>query len=56
MIKTRSLPRRQGIMFFIGVLFVGTPDGVEIVNLSASMLMAVSMIPYGVKLMKESYL
>ncbi len=54
LIQTRSLPRWQGIMFLIGVLFVGTPDGVEIVNLSASILMAVAMIPYGARLMKES--
>jgi len=27
---------------------------VEIVNLSASILMAVSMIPYGIRLMRES--
>jgi hypothetical protein len=55
LIKTRSIPRWQGVLFFIGVLFVGTPDGVEIVNLSASILMAVSLIPYGVKLMKGSH-
>jgi hypothetical protein len=55
LIKTRSLPRWQGVLFFIGVLFVGTPDGVEIVNLSASILMAVALIPYGAKLMKESH-
>jgi len=54
LIRTRSLPRWQGIMFLVGVLFVGTPDGVEIVNLSASVLMAAAMIPYGIKLMKES--
>ena len=56
MIKTRSLSRWQGVLFFIGVLFVGTPDGVEIVNLSASVLMAVAMIPYGVVLIKGSHM
>jgi hypothetical protein len=54
LIKTRALPRWQGIMFFIGVLFVGTPDGVEIVNLSASILMAIALIPYGINIIKES--
>jgi hypothetical protein len=54
LIKTRSLPRWQGVLFFIGVLFVGTPDGMEIINLSASVLMAVSLIPYGIALIKES--
>lgn len=53
LIRTRSLPRWQGIMFLIGVLFVGTPDGVEIVNLAASLLMAAAMVPYGIRLMKE---
>jgi hypothetical protein len=52
---TRSLPRWQSILFLIGVLFVATPDGVEIINLGASILMAVSLIPYGVKLIKESH-
>lgn len=53
LIKTRSLPRWQSILFLIGVLIVATPDGMEIINLSASILMAVSLIPYGVKLIKE---
>jgi len=56
LIRTRALPRWQGILFLIGVLFVGTPDGVEIVNLSASILMAVSLIPYGVVLIKGSHM
>jgi hypothetical protein len=55
LIKTRALPRWQSFLFLIGVLFVGTPDGVEIVNLSASVLMAVAMIPYGVKLIQASH-
>lgn len=54
LIKTRSLPRWQSILFLIGVLFVGTPDGMEIINLSASILMAIALIPYGVKLIAES--
>jgi hypothetical protein len=55
LIKTRSLPRWQSILFLIGVLFVATPDGVEIINLGASLLMAAALIPYGVKLIKESH-
>ncbi len=54
LIKTRALPRWQGVLFLIGVMFVGTPDGVEIVNLSASLLLAAALIPYGIGLMKES--
>jgi hypothetical protein len=54
LIKTRSLPRWQSFLFLFGVLFVGTPDGMEIINLSASVLMAISLVPYGVKLVSES--
>jgi hypothetical protein len=40
----------QSTLFLIGVLFVGTPDGMEIINLSASILMAIAMVPYGIHL------
>ena len=53
LIGTRALPRWQGITFLIGVLFVGTPDGAEIINLGASLLMAAAMVPYGITLLKE---
>lgn len=32
------------------MLFIGTPDGVEIINLTASTLMAIALIPYGFSL------
>jgi hypothetical protein len=51
LIKSNSFPRWQGISFLIGVLLVGTPDGLEIINLSASILMAVALVPYGVQIM-----
>jgi hypothetical protein len=44
------LPPWQSALFLIGVLLVGTPDGVEIVNLSASILMAVALVPYGIQI------
>jgi hypothetical protein len=50
LIKSNAFPRWQGILFLIGVLFVGTPDGVEIINLSASILMAVALVPYGIQI------
>jgi hypothetical protein len=50
LLKTNSLPRWQSSLFLIGVLLVGTPDGAEIVNLSASLLMAVALIPYGMRI------
>jgi hypothetical protein len=52
LIKTRSLPRWQSILFLIGALLVGTPDGLEIINLSASILMAIALVPYGIRIIR----
>lgn len=54
LLKTNAFPRWQSILFLIGVLLVGTPDGLEIINLSASILMAIAMVPYGIQIIKES--
>jgi hypothetical protein len=51
MLKTRVLPRWQLWLLLIGVLFIGFPDGAEIINLSAAILMAIAMITYGARLM-----
>jgi hypothetical protein len=48
-LKTRAIPRWQSIFFLIGILLIGTPDGLEIVNLTASLLMAVGLVPYGIQ-------
>jgi Domain of unknown function (DUF4386) len=48
--KTKALPRWQSILFLIAVLLVGTPDGVEIINLTASTLLAVAFVPYGIQI------
>jgi hypothetical protein len=53
LLKSKSLPTWQGLLFLIGVLFIGTPDGVEIINLSASILIAIAVIPYGIKIIKN---
>jgi hypothetical protein len=50
LLQISALPRWQSALFLIGVLLVGVPDGMEIINLSASILMAVAMIPYGIHL------
>ena len=50
LIQARALPRWESVLFLVGVLFVGTPDGLEIVNLGASLLMAIAMVPYGIRL------
>jgi hypothetical protein len=53
LLKSRSLPAWQGILFLVGVTFIGTPDGVEIVNLSAAVLLAIAFVPYGIKLISN---
>jgi hypothetical protein len=35
---------------------VGTPDGLEIVNLTASVLMAVALLPYGIGIITKKTL
>jgi hypothetical protein len=52
LLKTKTFPRWQGILFLIGVLLVGTPDGLEILNLSASVLMAIAFVPYGIQIIR----
>jgi hypothetical protein len=52
LLKTGALARWQGVLFLIGVLLVGTPDGMEAINLSASVLMGIALVPYGVQLIK----
>jgi hypothetical protein len=46
LLQANALPHWQSALFLIGVLLVATPDGMEIINLSASILMATAMIPY----------
>jgi hypothetical protein len=50
LLRTRVIPRWQSALFLVGVLFVGFPDGAEIINLTAAVLMAVGMVPYGIRL------
>jgi hypothetical protein len=50
LLQVDALPRWQSALFLIGVLLVATPDGMEIINLSASLLMAIAMVPYGIQL------
>jgi hypothetical protein len=55
LLQAHALPRGEGILFLIGVLFVGTPDGLEIVNLGASLLMAFGIVPYGIRLIAAAF-
>lgn len=53
LIATQSISRWQSTLFLVGVLFVAVPDGVEIVNLTASVLLTVAFVPYGIRLITE---
>jgi hypothetical protein len=55
LLQTDALPRWQSALFLVGVLLVGTPDGMEIINLSASILMATAMVPYGIQLIASAF-
>jgi hypothetical protein len=55
LLQVSALPRWQSTLFLIGVLLVGTPDGMEIINLSASILMAIAMVPYGIHLISIAF-
>ena len=54
LVTARIIPRWQSILFLVGVLFVGLPDGVEIVNLAASVLLTVAFVRYGIRLITDS--
>jgi hypothetical protein len=49
LLKTNAISRWQSVLFLIGIVLLGAPDGLEIVNLSASILMAVALVPYGIR-------
>jgi hypothetical protein len=50
LLKTHILSPWQSVLFLIGVLLVATPDGLEIINLSASIMMAIALVPYGIQI------
>jgi hypothetical protein len=51
LLKSKNLGKWQCILFIIAMLFIGTPDGVEIINLTAAIVMSIALIPYGYKLL-----
>ena len=50
LLKSKIISTWQSLLFLIGVIFVGTPDGVEIINLTAAILISIAFIPYGVNI------
>jgi len=53
LLKTHALSPWQSVLFLIGVLLVSVPDGLEIINLSASILMAIALVPYGIQIIAK---
>jgi hypothetical protein len=51
--KTESIARWQSLLFLVGVLLIATPDGVEIVNLTASVLLTMAFVPYGLQIIRN---
>ncbi|MHC1787796.1 MAG: hypothetical protein AB9880_12135 [Christensenellales bacterium] len=47
---THTIPLWQSLLFLTGVLLAAVPDGLEIINLSASVMMAIAFVPYGIQL------
>ena len=52
LLKSESLARWQSLLFLVGVLLIATPDGVEIINLTASVLLTIAFVPYGIHLIQ----
>ena len=55
LLRTKSLPRWQSFLLLVGVLLIGTPDGVEIVNLAASVLLGIAFVPYGIQVIRSEH-
>ena len=43
----------SGVGCLVGVLLIATPDGVEIVNLTASVLLTIAFVPYGIQMIRR---
>jgi hypothetical protein len=52
LLRSGSIARWQSLLLLVGVLLIGTPDGVEIVNLAASVLLTIALVPYGIRLIR----
>lgn len=54
LLSSKSIARWQGLLFLVGVLLIAIPDGVELVNLTASVLLTIAFVPYGIQLIRGS--
>jgi hypothetical protein len=55
LLQSKSLTRWQSLLFLVGVLLIGTPDGVEIVNLTASILLTITFVLYGIQIVRGKH-
>lgn len=55
LLQSKSIARWQSLLFLVGVLLIGTPDGVEVVNLTASVLLAIAFVPYGIQIIRSEH-
>jgi hypothetical protein len=55
LLKSKSIARWQSLLFLVGVLLIATPDGVEIVNLTASVLLAIAFVPFGMQIIRSAH-
>jgi len=46
--------RWQSLLFLVGVLLIGTPDGVEVINLAAALLLTIAFVPYGIQIIRRA--
>jgi hypothetical protein len=52
LLRAKVLPRWQPVLLLVSLPFIGFPDGAELVNLGAAMLMTAAMLPHGVRLLR----
>jgi hypothetical protein len=55
LLQSNTLSRWQSLLFLVGVLLIGTPDGVEVVNLTASILLTIAFVPYGIQIIRAEH-
>ena len=53
LLRSKAIARWQSVLFLVGVLFIATPDGAEIINLTASMLLTIAFFPYGLQMIRN---
>ncbi|MCV2395690.1 hypothetical protein OEB99_15350 [Actinotalea sp. M2MS4P-6] len=53
--RTGAVPRWQAASFLVGMLLIGTPDGMEIVNLAGAAALGVAFVPWGVGLIARGW-